>query len=331
MPYQRLFLSDRPAQHDFDVLADVLGRLRVRTTLYTLARLRGDWGVAFPVATSAYFHVVGGAGAWLTLPGDEPHERWLASGDVVLLARGSEHRLTSAPGGRVRVLFDPSAWRANRIVGADAGSAAAPAALVCGAVAVQGAAGGSLFGALPTVVHIAAASRHSEGLAAVLTLIDREGEATGPGSEVLLARLGDVLLIQILRAWLAEHDRGDHGGWLGALSDPEVGAAIAAVHADPGAPWTVAALAARAALSRSRFAERFTALVGESPLAYVARWRMIVAAELLRDSDRTVADIGLTVGYRSEPAFSRAFSRFHEVSPRRYARAGAQSTSAARA
>jgi AraC-like DNA-binding protein len=304
-----------------DVLTEVLNLLRIRTTLYALTQLRGEWGVAFPAGDLAYFHVVTGAGAHLTVEGQDG--RVLEAGDAVLLAHGSAHRVTSSPHGPVLAAFDPGTWRANgrsvaEPAGPDDGRQQGPTTgLVCGAVLLESPRANPLIGALPTLVHLPAGSPRRSELDGTLALIDREGTAAGPGSEVLLARLGDILLVQTVRAWLAEQP-ASQGGWLGALRDPQIGTAIAAIHAAPERPWTVAALAETAALSRSRFSERFSSLVGQPPLSYLQRWRMTLAADMLRRGDRTVADIGHAIGYRSEPAFSRAFRRIHGIPPRRF-------------
>jgi AraC-like DNA-binding protein len=304
-----------------DVLADVLELLRVRTTLYALARLSGEWGVSFPTGQGAYFHIVEGHEAWLTVEGEA--ERRLAPGDVVLLAQGSPHRLTHSRGGTVLVMFDPLTWRPNQASVAAASeqdlNEGGWGTLVCGAVEPHDVVSHPLFAALPAVVHLTRQSPGLDDLRATLALIERAGVGDGPGSRVLMARLGDVLLVTILRAWLAEQQPG-RGGWLGALRDPQIGAAIAAVHDAPEAPWTVAELARRAALSRSRFSQRFTEAVGEPPLSYVHRWRMMLAAELLLAGDRTVAEVAHAVGYQSTPAFSRAFTHHHGLSPRKHAR-----------
>ena len=293
--------------------------LRIRTTLYAVARLRGEWGVTFPESGGAYFHYLDGHQGWLTVDGDgDPLQ--VGAGDVVLLAHGSPHRLTRSVGGRIRVAFDADAWLPNRL------AIAAPeprddgptTTLVCGKVELHDLAGHPLLTALPSVVQLPASGEGRDDLSATLALIDRHRAWEGPGSEVLFARLGDVLLIQILRAWLGQEQPGGQG-WLSALRDPQIAAALAAIHAAPEQPWTVASLAREASLSRSRFAQRFTALVGEPPLAYVSRWRMARAANLIRATDRTIGDIASAVGYRSEPAFTRAFTRHYGTSPRRYA------------
>jgi AraC-like DNA-binding protein len=302
-----------------DVLSEAFALLRTRTTLYAVARIGGAWGVRFPAASGAYFHLIDGGDSWLVLDG-VANGVHLGPGDVVLLAHGSPHQLTRTLGGPIRVDFDPETWRPNYIAVADDGDDSGPGyTLVCGAVELGDVGANPLFDALPSIVHLPATNPAHAELSTTLAALNRERSTGALGSEVLLARLGDVLLMRVLRAWLEQEEPAD-GGWLGALRDPQIGAAIAAIHAEPQAPWTVTGLAERASLSRSRFAQRFRTEVGEPPLAYVKRWRMTVAAEFLRSGDRTVKDVGRVVGYTSEPAFSRAFTRFYGTPPGRYAR-----------
>ncbi len=167
-----------------DVLTEVLNLLRLRTTLYALTQLTGDWGVAFPRGDLAYFHVVSGADAWLSVDGEEPQE--LQAGDALLLAHGSAHKLTSASHAPVRTVFDPDTWSANRRSTAEPAARPVDASgqsmtgLVCGAVVLQNPTTNPLIGALPTVVHLPAVSPRRDGLDAILQLIDREGAAAGP-------------------------------------------------------------------------------------------------------------------------------------------------------
>ena len=130
----------------------------------------------------------------------------------------------------------------------------------------------------------------------------------------MITRLADVLVIQAIRWWL-ETDPGAQTGWLGALRDPLIGRALSLIHGDPARDWTVAALAAELAMSRSAFAARFTELVGEPVMQYVTRWRMRVAINGLRDDGATVAELAHRLGYRSEAAFARAFKRVIGVAP----------------
>ncbi|MFH8220451.1 AraC family transcriptional regulator [Streptomyces sp. NPDC018057] len=146
-----------------------------------------------------------------------------------------------------------------------------------------------------------------------------------PGQEVVLDRLLDLLVIAALRTWFARPDAAAPA-WYGALADPVVGPVLRLVQDDPAHPWTVAALAAKAGVSRAALARRFTALVGEPPMAYLTNWRLALAADRLRDTDDTIAAVARRVGYGSAFALSTAFKRSYGVSPQehrtRTARAG---------
>jgi len=151
-----------------------------------------------------------------------------------------------------------------------------------------------------------------------LRLLRLETQRARAGTQTMLARLGDVLLVQMIRRWLEQ--QGEHRtGWLGALRDPQVGPVVVAMHADPAAAWTLDSLAALAHLSRSRFAERFAAQVGQAPLAYLTGVRLERSTALLNEG-RSVREVGRAVGYQSKAAFSRAFTRRYGVPPSRFGR-----------
>jgi AraC-like DNA-binding protein len=148
----------------------------------------------------------------------------------------------------------------------------------------------------------------------MLRLMAAEAAELRPGGEAVITRLGDIIVIQAIRAWM-ESDPAAQRGWLGALQDPQIGRAISHIHRDPARDWTVASLAHELAMSRSAFAARFTELAGEPVMSYVARWRMHVAVAALKEEGATVGQLAHRLGYRSEAAFSRAFKRVIGVSP----------------
>ena len=156
-----------------------------------------------------------------------------------------------------------------------------------------------------------------------LELLASEVDATKlssePGSEVAVRRLADLLLIQALRAHIAD-THGEQTGWLHALSDSHIGAALNSMHQRIEHPWTVASLASEAGMSRSAFAQRFKELMSESPLEYLTRWRMYRGSDLLRESDRKLADVAQAVGYDSDGAFHKAFKRVLGIAPGEYRR-----------
>jgi AraC-like DNA-binding protein len=143
------------------------------------------------------------------------------------------------------------------------------------------------------------------------------------GRSALLAKLAEALFIETLRTFMADLPP-ERTGWLAAARDPAVGRALAAIHREPARAWTVAGLAKQAGVSRSVFASRFNHLLGEAPLAYVARWRIQLGARLLETTDESVLHIAMNVGYESEAAFNRAFKREFDLPPARYRRGRSQ-------
>jgi AraC-like DNA-binding protein len=140
-----------------------------------------------------------------------------------------------------------------------------------------------------------------------------------PGAQTLVARLSDVLFIQVVREYFnSQGSNGSNNKWVAALKDPQIGMVITNIHRGPENDWTVASLASQAGMSRSAFAATFTELVGEPPLRYVARWRAHKAAWYLRTSDEKLSEIARHVGYESETALSRAFRRIMGTSPGAY-------------
>jgi AraC-like DNA-binding protein len=178
-----------------------------------------------------------------------------------------------------------------------------------------------LLQGLPEMIHLPAASTAGGPVAAAVTLMATEACEPESGTGVVVDRLVDLLFVYALRAWLAAQGAPAGCGWVGALHDDVVGPALRAVHADPAYPWTVAALASHAGLSRAAFARRFHAAIGEAPLTYVTRWRMTVASDRLARGDR-IAAVASMVGYRNEFAFAKAFKRVRGVAPGQLRRAG---------
>jgi transcriptional regulator GlxA family with amidase domain len=193
--------------------------------------------------------------------------------------------------------------------------------LVCGGYHFAPGRAHPLLAILPPLIHIrTAAASAGHDVSLIVELLTREVAGRGIGTGTVTNRLVDALLVYLLRAWLDDQPDGA-AGWLGALRDPEIGRALSLLHADPGAPWTVEALASRVGMSRSGFAQRFVALTGETPRRYLATLRADRAAQLLRDTDDAIAQVALAVGYANEQALGKAFARHYDTSPGRYRRA----------
>jgi AraC-like DNA-binding protein len=179
-----------------------------------------------------------------------------------------------------------------------------------GAYQLRSGVGRRLLGMLPPLALVPAGPRTR----AALDLLTTEASYDEPGQDAVLGRLLDLLLVMALRAWCARPDTAPPA-WYRALADPAIGNALSLLHADPARRWTVAELASKTGMSRAAFAARFNSHVGEPPLTYLTAWRMTLAADLLHDTDHTIATIAREVGYHDAFAFSVAFKRAHNVSP----------------
>jgi AraC-like DNA-binding protein len=271
------------------------------------------------------FHAVTQGRCWLEARATP--RRLVQAGDFVLVPHGEGHRLTSEPGVRAARLFDlPRELVSERYEILRHGGGGAPTTIVCGAVRFDHPAAQHLVRVLPRLVAVDAwTSPQMDWLQSTLRFIAAEASELRPGGETVITRLADILVIQAIRSWI-EKEAGAQAGWIGALRDRQVGRAIALVHRDPARRWTVAALASEVAMSRSAFAARFAELVGETPMGYLARWRIHVATASLREEGATIGELAARLGYRSEAAFSRAFKRLTGVSPGAVRRGAAMET-----
>lgn len=176
-----------------------------------------------------------------------------------------------------------------------------------------------LFEALPRIINIPRASSQAEVLRWSLDQLAYELRSQQPGGALMSTHLVHLMLVQVLRLFMVTS--GDlPKGWFLALSDRQISPAIGAMHAEPARHWTLEALARVAGVSRTVFAQRFKALVGSTAMDYLARWRMLLAADRLRSGGESVSSIAFSLGYESESSFSTAFKRIMSCSPSQYRR-----------
>ncbi|MFF0613349.1 AraC family transcriptional regulator [Nocardia tengchongensis] len=281
-----------------DILGDAVAAMRLGTPHSNRTVRRGHWRTHFPAAgNSAGFHVVLQGSCWL-LPddGDPIH---LQVGDVAFLPRSRGHAIADSPG------VD------HRSGAADLGP---ETVLLCGAYALDDSRAHPALAELPDAVHLPARVGQHSPLRAAIDLLGHELDTDERSGAI--APLLEVLLLFMVRAWHQAHPADT--GWVAALRDPAVHAALQAIHAEPGALWTVQSLATHARVSRSVFAQRFTATLGIGPLTYLTWWRMTRAAKLLRETDLLVRVVAERSGYTSEYAFAKAFKREYGVAPGRF-------------
>jgi len=300
-----------------DALTAVLAVAGVRGTVAATLDAAEPWGLALDGVPGAAFHAVTDGLAWLRIPG-RPDTR-LMPGDVVLLPTGLAHILASAPAAAT-VPFDHLAAEHALAAGQDLRLGAGPGQtrILCASYHQDPAVTVPLLTLLPDMLHIPARQAGAD-LDTTLRLLAGEISRPQPGASAVLDRIVDILLVQLLRAWLdTAAAPGRAASWLSALTDPIAGPALAALHSQPGRDWTIPSLATAIGVSRATLARRFPAQVGCTPAAYLTRWRMDLAAVRLRDTDDTVGAIAKSLGYTSEYAFNRAFARHRQMPPGRY-------------
>jgi AraC-like DNA-binding protein len=305
-----------------DALSQVLRSFRLRGSFYAAWELGAPWGLAFRSARFAPFHYVESGEMWLvTNDGRRLH---LEAGDVVVLFDGGGHRLVDRAASRAErietVIARQPGKTAHRY-----GGGGRTSRLVCGKFLIdeRESAPASLR-QLPALVHIPHDRVAALGaFTRTLELLAQEVRRPEAGAERAAALLTETLLIHVLRVVLAQ-DEPAAVGWMEGLRDPQIAAALAAIHAEPEKRWTLVSLARRAGLSRSVFAERFHARLGAPPMTYLARWRLRLAARWLRETGLSVSEILHRLGYASAAAFHRAFKREHGVAPSAYRQAAAR-------
>jgi len=239
----------------------------------------------------------------------DAHVERVSRGDVILLPRGDPHRISDA--GRRTHATVPAGTSEH-----DA-PAAGPARWLCGTFTIGDPQASHLLASLPPAIILRGARGPAlEGLEVARRMLLFEMQSPSQGSAVMVARILDLLFIQILRASAAGTDAEPN--WLAGALDPQIGPALSAIHRDPGHDWTVEELARACSLSRSAFAARFVARVGKPPATYLAHVRLDAATDLLRDTSLPVTLIAEKVGYTSEAAFSRAFKHRYGTPPGRW-------------
>ena len=296
-----------------DPLSDVLSLFKPRTYVAGGLDLGGDWAVQFEAHTGIKCYAVVAGGGWLSVEGEEEPVR-LDTGDCVLLPNGRRFLIAKD------LAFAPIPFGMLRcedwLGGIARVNAGGETVLLAGHFAFSGAHADLLLGAMPPVIRLRDDSDKA-GLHWALARMRQELTEPKPGSTLVAEHLAHLILVQALRIYLAQ-GVGRHVGWLFALADPHMAAAIGAIHAAPGTRWTLPVLAKKAGMSRSKFAEKFKATTGRSPIDYLAQWRMLLACDRLATRNEPVSVIAASLGYESESAFSTAFKRVVGCSPRRY-------------
>jgi AraC-like DNA-binding protein len=298
-----------------DPLSQVLSMLKPTSYAAGGFGAEGDLAIRWPRHDGIKCYALFTGECWLVVEGAGAPVR-LRAGDCFLLPRGLPFRLTTD---LALPAIDFQVLRQNgRVSGITTEASEATRFLAGGHFTLAGGHAKLVLDALPPIVHIRAEADRAQMRWAIERMRE-ELSAPRPGGSLIAQQLAYMMLVQALRLHLAEGSQAG-ASWLAALADPHLHGAIAAIHEEPGHPWTLEKLARRAGMSRTVFALRFKEVVGETATDYLTRWRMLLAAERLSSADESVATIAASLGYESESSFGKAFRRVLGLPPRRFAR-----------
>jgi AraC-like DNA-binding protein len=308
------------------VLAAALDQLRLDGAIFFRAAFSDPFSIgAIPNAMAdalspgadriCEFHIIVEGRALVTGPDGEVLRA--GAGDIVVVPYGDPHTISGESATETvtfGTLVDPPPWDEFPLI--EYGGGGAPTGFVCGYLVSDDPLFDPQMRVFPPVFVVGLPDDASRRwVEASVSYAMAAGNPAGPDAlGVAATRLPELVVIEVLKAHLAQAPAADHG-WLSALRDPVLAPALAALHAAPERNWTVARLAAEASVSRSLLDDRFRQVLGRSPIRYVAEWRMHLARQLLGTTDATVFAVSRRVGYDSEEAFSRAFKRAHGASP----------------
>jgi AraC-like DNA-binding protein len=321
--------SGERLKNRMDVLSEVLKVVKLEGAIYYNGEFTAPWSFLAPPSNVLAPHFASGGGHVIIyhlltegqgFAGLEHGKRVpLIAGDIVVFPHGDSHIVGN--GARVEPLdMEPDLHRilSQGLKIARGGGGGEVTRFVCGYMCCDPQLSRVFLAGLPAIFKVnvrnGEAGRWLEN--SIRFSVD-QADASRAGGEAVMAKLSEVLFIETLRRYISELPP-TQTGWLAGVRDPEVGKALALLHRQPARPWTIADLAQEVGLSRSVLAARFRHYLGEPPIAYLTGWRLQLAAQMLKSSSRSVAEIAAEVGYESEAAFNRAFKRAHLIPPARF-------------
>lgn len=293
-----------------DPLANILMGSRVHAANFTRLDASAPWGLNSPGERGVNFVLLVRGSAILTTP-DSPQPIPMRSGDVFIKLDDTPYRLYDREDSVQIDCVEVEKLRIGNYI--QVGGGGALTTFVSGSFELDEREARPLLRALPPLLHLKLDQHRSLAFQSVLEMLALETESPGLGSEAVVSRLFELLFVHAIRAYAAQPG-GPTRGWLGAIADRHLALALEAMHDAPARDWTVESLARAAGMSRSGFAARFKAVVGQSPLDYLTRWRMHCASRLLQENI-ALSDVARQVGYESPAAFSRVFRREMEMTP----------------
>ncbi len=312
-----------------DVLSEVLKVIKLQGAVFFNGEFSSPWSFISPasrlyapyVANGArhpiIFHMLTEGHAYARLVDGERVA--LNPGDIVIFPHGDEHILENgAPIKPMEMSHELARVFSQGLKLSRLGGGGEITRFVCGYLACEPRLSEVFLAGLPRVFKVAIRDDVSgQWLENSIRFSVDQVNTARAGGEAVLAKLSEVLFVETLRGYIAQLPPGQTG-WLAGARDPEIGKALALMHRNPAYPWTIATLANEAGVSRSVLAERFRHYLDEPPMAYLTRWRLQLAEQMLSSTNYSVAQIAAEVGYESEAAFNRAFKREFSAPPARF-------------
>lgn len=309
-----------------DPITDIFKTMQIRAAVHARLEATAPWGLVhepaeanknvkgLPISPAelAFFGMIARGNCWLSVNGI-PDPIPLTGGDCFLLSPENTYALQDDPRTQPKSFCQMGQSKENNVI--HYGGGGTPTSIISGWLYFEKPTLKLIAQLLPKLILIKAEQARSLALHATLQLLASEMSDHAPGSEVVANRLAEVLFIQAIRAHVVSGADCRNPGWLRAIFDPQIGAAVKAIHENVDHPWTVESLADAASMSRSAFALRFKELLGQGPVEYVTEWRMQKAVQLLQEPDKKLFEIAKSVGYESDAAFSKAFKRVLGVTP----------------
>lgn len=314
-----------------DVLSDVLRTVRMQSAFFFDVTNHAPWVTGTPAVRAIAhrvlpqheavlpFKVITEGSCRIELLDGARTSYELVEGDVAVFPRGEEHYMMSAPG--MRCDPDPPAYdqplegpKLTHFVNGRNNGGPVACRFICGFMGCSVTPFNPLLGSLPPMFKSPMSPANRDWLQQLGLIGVAESEGDNAGRATMLLKLAELMLLELIRQYIKDIGEGA-SGWLAGLRDRHVGAALSLMHERPAYDWTLETLAQRVGLSRSMFAERFATIVGMPAIQYLARWRLMLAAQMLDDPDVSIPQAGAEVGYASEAAFQRAFKKHVGTSP----------------
>lgn len=298
-----------------DLLSEILQTVKLRGTVYFHARFESPWGMEIPNGAYANYHIVTRGNCWLKTRNPQQCIR-LNKGDMALFPRGDSHTLVDAPDSTAvsaeELLNNGRKTQGDEIVFGGQGSRST--SLICGHFEYNRDYPHPLFETLPSLIHLSSQDvNNSNWFATASEMAAQISASSNMGKEAVINRLAESLFIQTMIDYLQSLE--DPENFLVAIQDRHIGLVLKSIHDDIAHDWSIDELANIASMSKSVFSSRFHQIVGEPPIIYLARWRMLKARELLSDTNLPISQISAKVGYQSEYAFAKAFKKMTGDTP----------------